>query len=45
MGRTFYVILEGETGVLIPGKALGQMIEVNVMRAGQSFGELALITE
>jgi CRP-like cAMP-binding protein len=45
MGSTFYVILEGETGILIPDKESGGMIEVNTMRSGQSFGELSLITE
>jgi CRP-like cAMP-binding protein len=45
MGRTFYVVLEGLAGVLVPDKETKGMKEVNVMSAGQSFGELSLLTE
>ena len=49
-GSLFYIILQGDVGIQIklpsqtePGKF--ELKEVNVLRAGASFGELALLND
>lgn len=45
IGSKFYIILEGSVSVLIPEKDFRKFKEVRILKIGDSFGELALISK
>jgi CRP-like cAMP-binding protein len=45
-GTTFYIILKGSVAVMIPDwKNLGELKEIAALKAGMSFGEMALLLD